>query len=242
MQYKLSKKYENDYYLGKIMGPNPLKLLEELLNNNYLKENAIVCDLGSGNGLTSIFLVKEYNVFVYATDLWSEPKENEKFFNEVGLNSKQIIPIKADANSLPFSKNSLDALVCVDSYNYFGYDIDFLDSKILPFIKDDGYIYINVIAMKEDYNKKYPSELLLSWNNEQLSYIKPIKFWKDTFNSCKNAKVISFKTTNNDKEVWNDWIKQNNEYAINDKKAIEANADKYMCFINVILKKQQIVE
>lgn len=171
MQYKLSKKYENDYYLSKIMGPNPLKLLEELLNNNYLKENAIVCDLGSGNGLTSIFLVKEYNVFVYATDLWSEPKENEKIFNEVGLNSKQIIPIKADANILPFSKNSLDALVCVDSYNYFGYDIDFLDSKILPFIKDDGYIYINVIAMKEDYNKKYPSELLLSWNNEQLSYI-----------------------------------------------------------------------
>lgn len=149
MQYKLAKKYENDYYLSKIMGPNPLKLLEELLSNNYLKENAIVCDLGCGKGLTSIFLVKEYNVFVYATDLWSEPKENELFFNEVGLNSKQIISIKADANNLPFSKNCLDALVCVDSYNYFGYDINFLDSKILPFIKDNGYIYINLIAMKK---------------------------------------------------------------------------------------------
>ena len=55
-----------------------------------------------------------------------------------------------------------------------------------------------------------------------------------------HTKVISFKTTNNDKEVWNDWIKQNNEYAINDKKAIDENADKYMCFINVILKKQQM--
>ena len=28
----------------------------------------------------------------------------------------------------------------------------------------------------------------------------------------------------------------------NDKKAIDENADKYMCFVNVILKKQQIVE
>lgn len=242
MQYKLAKKYENDYYLSKIMGPNPLKLLEELLSNNYLKENAIVCDLGCGKGLTSIFLVKEYNVFIYAADLWSEPKDNELFFNEVGLNSKQIISIKADANNLPFSKNSLDALVCVDSYNYFGYDIDFLDSKILPFIKDNGYIYINLIAMKKNYNNNYPNELLLSWNDEQLSFIRPVKYWNNVFNKCKNAKVISFKTTKNDKEVWNDWIKQNNEYAANDKKAIEANADKYMCFINVILKKQQIVE
>ena len=79
MQYKLSKKYENDYYLSKIMGPNPLKLLEELLNNNYLKENAIVCDLGSGNGLTPIFLVKEYNVLFMQQIYGVSLKKMKKF-------------------------------------------------------------------------------------------------------------------------------------------------------------------
>lgn len=237
MNYKLAKKYESEYYLSKIMGPNPLKLLEELLENNYINKGAIVCDLGSGSGLTSIFLVKEYGFFVYATDLWSNPLDNEKFFKEENLLNSQIKAIKGDATALPFNNESLDALICVDSYNYFGMDKDFLDEKILPFIKKGGYVYINVLAMKENFNKNYPEELLLSWNETQLEFIKDVNYWKDIFNQCKNGKLISFKTTNDDKEVWNDWIIQNNEYAINDRKSINNNALKYLCFINVIIKK-----
>lgn len=50
------------------MGPNPIKL-EELLRGHKIPENAVVCDLGSGQGLTSAFLVKEYGFTVYAADL-----------------------------------------------------------------------------------------------------------------------------------------------------------------------------
>lgn len=35
-------------------------LREELLQGNQLPERSVVCDLGSGQGLTSVFLAKEY--------------------------------------------------------------------------------------------------------------------------------------------------------------------------------------
>ena len=47
------------------MGPNPLKLEEELMESHHIKPGAIVMDLGSGQGITSIFLVKEYGFKVY---------------------------------------------------------------------------------------------------------------------------------------------------------------------------------
>ena len=57
MEYKRSVKYERLY--GMIMGPNPLKLAEELFENRGLGEDMVICDLGSGTGLTSLFIHKE---------------------------------------------------------------------------------------------------------------------------------------------------------------------------------------
>ena len=68
--------------MSKIMGPNPIKLEEELLSQCKIPKGAVVCDLGSGQGLTSVFLAKEYGFQVYAADLWSDPKENRAFFKE----------------------------------------------------------------------------------------------------------------------------------------------------------------
>ena len=35
-------------------------------------------------------------------------------------------------------------------------------------------------------------------------------------------------------EVWNDWLKQENEYAISDRKAMEAGGGKYLNFISIV--------
>ncbi len=44
-----------------------------------------MCDLGSGQGLTSVFLAKEYGFNVYAADLWSDPEENRLFFESMAV-------------------------------------------------------------------------------------------------------------------------------------------------------------
>ena len=238
MKYEKTLKYSNDLINKKIMGPNPLKLEEELLmKDNYIKTGSTVMDLGSGQGITSIFLVKEYGFKVYATDLWSNPEENRKFFEEMGLTDKQIIPVKMDATDLKFEKNFFDAVVSTDSYNYFGRNEDYLDESLLPFVKTGGFVYIVVPGMKKDCHSNIPNELLLSWTPEQLDYIHDIEYWKRIISKSKDSEIISIYEMESNEECWDDWIKCDNEYARNDKKAIEAGACKYLNFIAIVLKK-----
>lgn len=237
MNYVLSQKYDRPDLMAKIMGPNPIKLEEELLIDCKIPQGAVVCDLGSGQGLTSVFLAKEYGFQVYAADLWSDPEENQKFFCEMGLTEEQVIPVKADAVDLPFDKEFFDGVITTDSYNYFGRDPDYLDGKLLPFVKKGGYIYIAVPGMKQDCHDHLPPELLLSWTPEQLDYLHDVAYWTDLVSRCKGAEVISVTEMESNDEVWADWLKQDNEYAIGDRKAMDAGGGKYLNFIKIVLRK-----
>ena len=237
MNYTKAKQYNTSLINEKIMGPNPLKLEEELMIDNKIKPGSLVMDLGSGMGITSVFLVKEYGFKVYAVDLWSNPEENKKFFQEVGLTENEIIPIKADATSLPFEGEFFDAIVSTDSYNYFGRDEKFLDEKLLPFLKKGGYIYIVVPGMKKDCHSNLPEELLLSWTPEQLDYIHDIDYWKNIISKSKDSQIVSIYEMESNEDCWNDWIKCDNDYAKSDKKAIDAGACKYLNFIAIVLRK-----
>lgn len=237
MKYTKSLKYDKPIFNEKIMGPNPLKLTEELLENNQVPTHAIVCDLGSGQGVTSVFIAKEYGFKVYAADLWSEPAENKAFFQTLGLNEEQIVSVKADALNLQFPQEFFDAVISTDSYNYFGRDKEYLDDKLLPFVKKGGLIYIAVPGMKKDCHDNLPRELLLSWTPEQLEYMHDVNYWRDILAASKAAQIIELREMESNAEVWADWLKQDNEYAINDRKSMEAGAGKYLNFIKIVLRK-----
>ena len=179
MKYEKSEKYNIELINQKMMGPNPIKLEEELLKDNKIKKGSVVMDLGSGQGITSVFLAKEYGFKVYATDLWSEAEENRKFFAKMGLTDEEIISGSSDATDLKYEKEFFDAVISIDSYNYFGRDENYLDEKLLPFVKKGGYIYIVVPGLKKDCHDNIPKELLLSWTKEQLDYFHDIKYWKN---------------------------------------------------------------
>ena len=238
MNYPLSEKYMTAELMEKIMGPNPIKLEEELLIDHHIPNGATVCDLGSGQGLTSVFMVKEYGFRVYAADLWSDPEENRRFFASMGLTEEQIIPVKADAERLPFEQEFFDAVVSTDSYNYFGRDPDYLDSKLLPFVKPGGYLYITVPGMKKDCHDDLPPELLLSWTPEQLDYLHDVSYWKNIVEQCGGAEVLEVSEMESNAEVWADWLKQENEYAVGDRKAMEAGGGKHLNFIKIVLRKR----
>lgn len=238
MKYIRSEKYCTPELMKMIMGPNPIKLEEELLVEHKIPENAVVCDLGSGQGLTSVFLAKEYGFTVYAADLWSDPVENRTFFDSIGVSPDRLIPVKADATALPFEKGFFDAIVSTDSYNYFGRDESFLDEKLLPFVKSGGYIYIAIPGMKKNCHDDLPPELLLSWTPEQLDYMHDVKYWTNMVSKCVGAEALSIKEMESNDEVWADWLKQDNDYAIGDRKSMEAGGGKYLNFISIVLRKK----
>ncbi|MCX7828074.1 MAG: class I SAM-dependent methyltransferase [Thermanaerothrix sp.] len=236
MIYTLSKKYENKKFMDKIMGPNPIKLAEELLTDHKIPKDAVICDLGSGNGVTSVFMASEYGFTVYALDLWSDPEENQEFFNQFECKDR-LIAVKGDANQLPFEKNFFDAIVSVDSYNYFGRDPRFLDEKIMDFLKPGGLIYIAIPGMKKDLHDNPPSELLLSWTKDQLDYIHDISYWRSMVENSKKGELLSIREMQSFQEVWDDWLKLDNQYAVSDRKAFQAGGGKYFNFISMVLRR-----
>lgn len=238
MKYIRSERYDTPELQAKIMGPNPVKLEEELLQNHQIPQGAVVCDLGSGQGLTSVFLARECGFTVYAADLWSEPAENQAFFDSLGIPAGQIIPVKADATALPFARDFFDAVVSTDSYNYFGRDPAYLDDKLLPFVKPGGLIYIAIPGMKRDCHDALPEVLLRSWTPEQLEYMHDVAYWRRMVEQCRGAEIISVAEMESNEEVWADWLKQENEYAIGDRKAMEAGGGKYLNFIAIVLCKR----
>ena len=237
MHYPKSQAYSTVELMSKIMGPNPVKLMEELLTGHRIPRGSRVCDLGSGQGLTSVFLAREYGFTVYAADLWSEPEDNQKFFDQMGLSREQIIPVKADATDLPFEKEFFDAVVSVDSYHYFGRDESYLDEKLLPFVKPGGYIYIAVPGMKRDCHSDLPPVLLRSWTAEDLETMHDVPYWKAMVSSSQ-AEVISVRQMESLDEVWADWLRQDNKYAVGDRKSMEAGGGEYLNFIAMVLRKK----
>lgn len=58
---------------------------------------------------------------------------------------------------------------------------------------------------------------------------------------CGGAEVIAVSEMESNDEVWADWLKQENEneYAIGDRKSMEAGGGKYLNFIKIVLRKNK---
>jgi len=238
MEYTRSDRYDMNLVREKSMGPNPIKLEEELLADHRIPQGATVMDLGSGQGLTSVFLVKEYGFRVFAADLWSNPTENKRFFDQMGLTTEQIIPIHADANDLPFAEEFFDAVISTDSYNYFGRDPEYLGKHLLPFVKHGGYLYIVVPGMKKDCHDDLPVELLLSWTPDQLDYLHDTAYWTNIICQTEGIEILSIHEMESNEEVWNDWLACDNEYARGDRKSMEAGGGRYLNFVAIVLQRK----
>ena len=92
--------------------------------------------------------------------------------------------------------------------------------------------------MKRDCHDALPPELLLSWTLEQLDYIHDAQWWRNIISGCRGAEVLDISEMASNDEVWQDWLQQDNEYAVNDRIAFAAGGGKYLNFIKIVLRKK----
>ncbi len=220
------------------MGPNPLKLCEELLAYGDISAGSVVLDLGSGAGLTSALMARECGLVVYAADLWSDPSDNMRFFEDVGLTNRQVIPLKADATALPFAADFFDVVVSVDSYNYFGRDPEYLGEHLLPLVKRGGELLFAIPGMRHDCHDNLPDCLLASWTPEQLDYMHDMAWWRGNLSQTDGVEIVSMCEMACTRAAWADWIECDNEYAAGDRAAVEAGALDYLNTIAVRLRRE----
>lgn len=228
---KKSRLYDECFLKENMMGPNAMKIIEEVSESLNLKKGMRVLDLGCGKGLTSIFLAKEYGVTVFATDLWISATENYERFKAMGLEGK-IVPIHAEAHALPYADEFFDIAVSVDAYHYFGIEKDYLTKHLAPLVKKGGQIAVAVPGLKQEFTQGVPEELLPYWFEEMNFH--SCDWWADLWKISDLIRVDECKALNCFAEAWQDWLSCDNEYARGDIEMMKAEGGKYFNLVSMI--------
>jgi cyclopropane fatty-acyl-phospholipid synthase-like methyltransferase len=144
-----SENYRNYFKSSFMMGPNCLRLLDEILEEyplHYTSDN-LVLDLGCGMGVTSLFIANETGATVYANDLWISEEENRKRFASWNMQDK-LLPMQEDATDLHFNKEMFDAFLREDGYfnaNYYCPTTELQSEyqELVSYIKTTIQTYLN---------------------------------------------------------------------------------------------------
>src|SRR6266545_7199887 len=119
-RFPRSSKYHPEWIIASVSGgANSLWLTEWLAAALDLRPGMRVLDLGCGRASSSIFLRREFGVQVWAIDLWCDVSENAQRIRDAGVEDG-VFPVHADARSLPFGVDFFAAIVCIDSFIYYG--------------------------------------------------------------------------------------------------------------------------
>jgi len=237
-RFPRSKKYDFEFMCKNEMGPNSIWLMEFLTEKVDLKPGMRVLDLGCGMAMSSVFLAKEFDVEVWAADLWIDPSDNFKMIKKEGITDK-VFPIKAEAHQLPFAEGFFDIILSVDAYHYFGTDeLYFL--YLSKFLKDNGQFGIVVPGLKEEINNKVPKELKEIWETEFFSF-HSTKWWKEHFEKTGLVEINNADQLKNSWEIWMKWenelMKSGLAKRNGDSELLEADNGKYLTFPRIVATK-----
>ena len=121
LAFPRTAKYDERWIRENALGENALCQAESLARHLPFSSGMRVLELGCGKATGSIFLAREFDVQVWATD--SSTSATETFHRATALaRESRVLPMRVDAHSLPFAKEFFDAVVAIDSYLYFGTD------------------------------------------------------------------------------------------------------------------------
>jgi SAM-dependent methyltransferase len=203
-QFPLSAKYDIEWMNENEMGPCSIWLAEFLVESMPLVPGMKVLDLGCGKAMSSIFLAKEFGVQVWATDLWIDASDNLKRVLEKDVQDR-VVPIHAEAHSLPFARGFFDAIVSQDSYHYYGTDELYL-SYIASFLKPGGRIGIVVPGVERELTKEDARRYGTYWESYNYTFHGP-EWWKDLWERSGCVSIERADLMPKGHEVWLHWDK-----------------------------------
>jgi SAM-dependent methyltransferase len=225
--------YHPEWVLGGVSGgANPLWLTEWLCEGLDLRPGMRVLDLGCGRALSSIFLHREFDVQVWATDLWFSASENSQRVRDAGAH-EGVFPISADARSLPFSEGFFDAVVSIDSFMFYGTD-DLYLNYLARFVKPGGPVGIALAGFTNEVNESIPAHLSEWWANEMAHCLHSADWWRKHWQRSGVLDVAVADTLPDGWRFWRDWLKlvaPGNESEI---RTLETDAGRYFGYVRAI--------
>ncbi len=234
--YIKANSYDREFVENHIMGPNPLCLLETVCEHLNLTPDMRILDLGCGMGITSIFLAKEYGAAVYATDLWINPTENFKRIQKFNLEDK-VIPIYADANALPYPEDYFDAVIAIDSYNYFGLNDKYFPNTLNKHLKDNAQIGLAFAGLSREIDE-FPKQFEGILKQDDLDTFTTLDNWKRIFAKSGLTKIKASDEFEDSKELWYEWAKiARDRLGFDDDKMLDADVDNLFTLMYLVMEK-----
>ncbi|MBN2535939.1 MAG: methyltransferase domain-containing protein [Spirochaetales bacterium] len=231
------------------MGPNVLWLTEWLVKDMNIKPGMRILDMGCGKSLSSIFLAREFDVEVWANDLWIQADDNWKRIRDAGPDNR-IFPIHAEAHNLPFAEEFFDGIISMDSYQYYGTDELYL-GYFHKFLKQDGEIGIVVPGFHREINGNIPEYFLrkqksggVFWEWDMCSFHTK-EWWGNLWNQYPFIDVLSCEKMEDGGYLWLEWEKALEKSDVkkifpSDVEALEADGNRTVTFIKVIAKRNNV--
>ena len=172
-------------------GPNGIRQAEELASHFTITEDMRILDLGSGMGLSALYLVQAHGTQVFATDLFADPTENHERFQSLGVADK-IVPMIIDATQpMPFAKRYFDVIFSVGAYNVFGDNEEMLP-QLASYVKKGGYIAVAFPGLKYDFGKNVPPEMQPFWDAPDVARtVRGIEWWKSLFGKADGIEIVT---------------------------------------------------
>lgn len=197
-----SAKYDSNWVHENSMGPDVLLLTEFLTQAMDFQPGMRILDLGCGRAISSIFLAREYDLQVWAADLWVPPSENWERIREAEV-AGQVFPIYAESHALPFAHDFFDAIVSIDSYHYFGTDDLYLGNYFVHFVRPGGQIGIVVPGLVQEWpDGEVPVHLQPYWAFELNSLHSP-DWWR---NHWAKSGLVTVERSDLMSDGWQHWM------------------------------------
>jgi SAM-dependent methyltransferase len=234
-----TNRYAPEWILKHGMGSNPLWMTEWLCERLDLQPGMRVLDLGCGRAASSIFLAREFDVEVWATDFWVPATENWQRVQEEKL-SEKIFPFHADAKSLPYAAEFFDAIVAIDCYYYFGTD-DLYLNYLVQFVKPGGQIGIAGAGLLQELPIPIPEHLREFWTQDLWS-LHSAAWWRRHWERTGLVEIQTADTMTDGWKLWSAWhhrIAPGNNTEI---QAVEADAGKFLGHVRVVGRRRANVK
>ncbi len=226
--------FTREYQLQTMMGPNCLRILDELLDRTGLPPGARVLDLGCGMGLTSMALAKGYGCTVTAADLWIPAEDNARRFAEAGL-ADRVTAVHCEARALPFEPESFDAVVSIDAWHYFAADSAYLGTHLLPLLRPGGRLVVGIPGLRHAFDS-VPEDLRPYWVGGM--NFCTLSWWRELWLQCTDLTVRHAFDMCCHGQAWAEWLESDNEHARADVAMMDMEGGRYFATHGLIGEKR----
>jgi SAM-dependent methyltransferase len=236
-RFPRSNRYAPEWVLaGCSGGANPLWLTEWLTSSVDLRPGMRVLDLGCGRALSSIFLRQEFEVEVWAVDLWFSVTENLQRIRDAGV-ERGVYPIHADAKALPFANDFFDAILSIDSFSYYGTDELYLN-YLARFVRPGGQIAIAGAGLMREIEGAVPEELAGWWEPVMYS-LHSASWWRSHW---EKTGIVNVETADSMLEGWQLWLQWQKTIApenLAEIRAVESDAGQHLGYVRAVARRKQ---